>query len=104
MTRTIFSWSIRKKSKEEGEREYNENVSIQEILSVCYDLCNEIKKLKANLKAFQSNIMEINLKDTFNVLNQNLSSLSWILTEFKKYPDAHCMDIGASNTTELPKK
>lgn len=30
---------------------------------------NEIKKLKVNLKAFQRNIVEINLKDTFNVLN-----------------------------------
>lgn len=49
-------------------KEYNENISIQEILSVCYDLCNEIKKLKANFKAFQSNIKKINLKDTFNVL------------------------------------
>lgn len=72
-------------------KEYNENISIQEILSVCYDLCNEIKKLKANFKTFQSNIKKTNLKDTFNVLNQNLSSLSWILTEFKKYSDAYYM-------------
>lgn len=56
------------------KKEYNENLSIQEILSVCYDLCNEIKKFKANFEAFQSN--KINLKDTFNVLNLNLSSLS----------------------------
>lgn len=74
----IFPELYKKKSqkKNEGEREYNEIVSIHVILSVCYDLCNEIKKLKANFKAFQSNIKEINLKDTFNVLNQNLSSLS----------------------------
>lgn len=74
----FFYWTIRKRSK---KKEYNENLSIQEILSVCYDLCNGIKKLKANFEAFQGN--KINVKDTFNVLNQNLSSLSWILTELK---------------------
>lgn len=79
----FFFW-IKKNSqkKKEEERGYNENVSIQEILTVYFDLCNEIKKSKANFKAFQSNITEINLKATFNILNHNLSSLACILTEF----------------------
>lgn len=92
----------KKIQKKKWESEYSEYKHLRNI--VCYDLYNETKKLKANFKALQSNIREINLKDTFNVLNQNLSSLSWILTELKKYSEAYCVDVGIWNTTKLPKR
>lgn len=63
----------------------------------------ELRSWKPNCKAFQNNIMEINLKDAFNALNQNLSNMSWILTELRKNSDIHYMDVGVLNTTELHK-
>lgn len=63
----------------------------------------ELRSWKPNCKAFQNNIMEINLKDAFNALIQNLSNLSWILTELRKHSDIYYMNVGVLNTTELHK-
>lgn len=78
-----ISGNVRQGRRNKGTGISN-TLSDKEIPAVCSDLCNEINKLKADFKTFQSNITVINcLRDLVNVLNKNLSKLSLILTELE---------------------
>lgn len=98
----IFFWTKGKEIKMGKGNAIIMKVSKEDWLSnMIYIL--ELRSWKPNSKASQDNIMEINLKDAFNALIQNLSNLSWILTELRKHSDIHYMNVGVLNTTELHK-